>query len=238
MKRFFLFSLSWVAIASFLVEAAGSASIFTPSRRLSGFSADSRHYIYLESYRNSVTDVPTAQIQIVNVATNSCVRNGCVVTDYDRSSANLSNQAAENDLLQQTTRLRQNLRLNQLKVGRVLPIIARTTSPANSDIVQVRVNEQSPPLQISLQQRYLPPNSPGGNITLERASMRLVINYNNRQLTIGNLNNYRDAVRNYSIREVRLSPDGRNVVVLITMTRPTYEGVVRSTLVQSFPLWS
>jgi predicted secreted protein len=66
--------------------------------------------------------------------------------------------------------------------------------------------------------------------------MRLVINYNNRKLTIGDLNNYREAVQKYSIREVRLSPNERNVVVLIDMTQPTYEGVLQTTFVQSFPL--
>jgi hypothetical protein len=66
--------------------------------------------------------------------------------------------------------------------------------------------------------------------------MRLVINYNNRRLTIGDLNNYRDAVKKYSIREVRLSPNKRYVVVLMDMTQPTYEGVLQTTFVQSFPL--
>jgi len=35
---------------------------------------------------------------------------------------------------------------------------------------------------------------------------------------------------------VRLSPNGDNVVVLIDMTQPTYEGVLQTTFVQSFPI--
>jgi hypothetical protein len=66
--------------------------------------------------------------------------------------------------------------------------------------------------------------------------MQLVINYKFRKLSLGDLENYREAVQKYSIREVRLSPDRRNVVVLIDMTKPTYEGVVQTTLVQSFPI--
>jgi hypothetical protein len=77
---------------------------------------------------------------------------------------------------------------------------------------------------------------PGGSIGVERASMRLVINYDYRQLTLGDLNNYRDAVKKYSIREVRLSPNRRNVVVLIDRTETTYEGVLQTTFVQSFPI--
>lgn len=235
MKRFSLFSLSFAAIA-FFFNSVGLAAVFKTSARLAGFSPDSRHYIYLESSRNSVTEVPTAQIQVVDVLRNSCVRNGCLKTEYDNSSSSLSNQAAENDLLTRTLQLRQTLRLTQLKVGIKLPIISRSSNPDGSETVQVRVNQETQPLQILLQQRSIPFVSPGSSPTVERAAMRLVINYNNRRLTIGDLNNYRDAVKKYSIREVRLSPNKRYVVVLMDMTQPTYEGVLQTTFVQSFPL--
>jgi predicted secreted protein len=236
MKRFSLFSLAFAAIALLLLDLQGLATVFKTSRRLSGFSPDSGHYIYLESYRNSVTEVPTAQIQIVDVATNSCVRNGCLKTEYDRSSSNLSNRVAEDELLTRTLSLRQTFRLNQLKVGTVLPIASRSISPDSTETVQVRLNKQTQPLQITLQQRYVSSVLPGGSIGVERASMRLVINYDYRQLTLGDLNNYRDAVKKYSIREVRLSPNRRNVVVLIDRTETTYEGVLQTTFVQSFPI--
>src|SRR5919199_2696089 len=132
MKRVFLFLLSLSAIAFLFFDSPGWATLFKASRRLSGFSPDSRHYIYLESSRNSVTEVPLAQIQIVNVADNSCEPNGCLKTDYDRSSSNLSNQAAEDDLLRKTLSLRQSLGLTRLKVGLPLPIISRTTKPDRS----------------------------------------------------------------------------------------------------------
>lgn len=236
MKRFLLFPLSFAAIALFLIDSAGLATVFRTSRRLSGFSPDGLHYIYLESYRNSVTEVPTAQIQIVDVMTNACVRNGCLKTEYDRSSSNLSNQVAENDLLKQTLEIRKTLGLNQLKVGIQLPIISQSSKPDGTETVQVRVDDPKQPLQIRLEQKYISPVLPGGYSEVERASMRLVINYNYRQLTIGDLTNYRDAVKKYSIREVRLSPNRRNVVVLIDMVQPTYEGVVQTTFVQSFPI--
>jgi hypothetical protein len=98
------------------------------------------------------------------------------------------------------------------------------------------VNNQKPPLQIRLQQKYIPSILSGGSSDVDRAAMQLVINYNNRRLTLGDLNNYRDVVTKYSIREVRLSPNGDNVVVLIDMTQPTYEGVLQTTFVQSFPI--
>lgn len=237
MKRFFLVSLSLSAIAVLFFDFQVLATVFKSSRRLSGFSADSRHYIYLESSRNSITEVPLAQIQILNVASNSCEANGCLKTDYDNSFSNLSNQAAEDNLLKKTLSIRQSAGLTRLKVGIPLPIISRTSKPDKSETIQVRLPNQKEPLQIRLEQKYVPSIfSPRGTSEIERASMRLVINNNSRQLTIGNLNNYREAVKNYRMREVRLSPNGRNVVILIDMTQPTYEGVLQSTFVQGFPI--
>lgn len=237
MKRILLFLVSLAAFTSLIFNSEGLATVFRTSRRLSGFSPDSRYYIYLESSRNSVTEVPTAQIQIVDVATNSCLSNGCIKTDYDFSASKLSNQAAENDLLKKTSLLRHDLRLTQLKVGTRLPIVFREIKPDRSETVKALLNNQKEPLQIRLEQKYIPSIlSPRGTSDVERAAMRLVINYNNRQLTLGDLENYREAVKKYAIREVRLSPNGRNVVVLIDMTQPNYEGVLQTTFVQSFPL--
>ena len=82
MKHVTLVSLSVVAIA-LVCSSEGLATVFRANRRLSGFSPDSRYYVYLESFQNPVTEVPTAKIQIIEVANNSCVRNGCLKTDYD-----------------------------------------------------------------------------------------------------------------------------------------------------------
>ncbi|HEY9730230.1 MAG TPA: DUF2259 domain-containing protein [Chroococcales cyanobacterium] len=235
MKRYWLFFLA-IATSTLMFDLQGFAAVFNASRRLSGFSPDSRHYIYLESSRNPVTEVPTATIQIIDVAKNSCVSDGCLETEYDRSSSNLSNRAAEDELLGKTLPIRRELKLNQLKVGIPLPISVRSISPAKTETVQVRLQNQKQPLQISLQQKYRSSVAPGGSVTTEQSSMRLLIDYNYRRLTLGDLSNYRDTVKKYSIREVRLSPNGRNIVVLIEQTQATYEGVLQTTLVQSFPL--
>ena len=236
MKRFSLVSLSLVAIALLSFGSEGLATVFRSSRRLSGFSPDSRYYVYLESFRNFVTEVPKAQIQIVDVATSSCVRNGCLKTEYDNSASNLTNKAAEDDLLNKTSVLRYDLKLTLLKVGIRLPMIARERNADSSETYKFLVNDPKQPMQITLKQKYIPAVKPGGSFETERASMQLVIDYKYRKLSLGDLDNYREAVQKYSIREVRLSPNRRNVVVLIDMTQPTYEGVVQTTLVHSFPI--
>jgi predicted secreted protein len=66
--------------------------------------------------------------------------------------------------------------------------------------------------------------------------MSLEITQNSRKRSLGSLNNFRDGVEGYSIREVRLSPNGRNLVVLLNKVEPTFEGALETTLVQGFPL--
>ncbi|MCP2729253.1 DUF2259 domain-containing protein [Limnofasciculus baicalensis] len=244
MKRSPLFALPFAAAIIFLSNYQGLATAFKASHRMSGFSVDNSHYIYLESYRNSVTEVPTAEIQIINIENNSCVRDGCLETEYDRTAYSITNQTAENDLLNKTSTIRHDLGLNRLKVGIQLPIIKRKINhdyPPSSGInrsetVSFRLNNPGEPLYIRLDQKHIPSALSGGASGAARASMRLVINYNYYQLTLGDLNNYRDAVTNYAIREVRLSPNRDNVVVLIDMTQPMEEGEIQTTFVQSFPL--
>ncbi len=236
MKRFFLFSLSCAAFAFSLFDSVALADVFKASKRLAGFSADSRYYIYLESAKNSVNEVPIAQIQIINLATNSCQPNGCIKTESNDSS-NTTFKAAEDDLLKKTLSMREKLNLTNLKEGIRLPMISHSSKSDGSETLQFRVNNPKEPLQILLQQRFIASVlSPRGSSDVDRAAMRLVINYKNRRLTIGDLNNYREAVKRYSIREVRLSPNKRNVIVLIDQRQPTYEGVLLTTFVQSFPI--
>ena len=244
MKLSPLFALPVAAIIILLFNAEGLATALKASHRMSGFSIDNSHYIYLESSRNSVTEVPTAQIQIINIENNSCVRDGCLETEYDRIAYSLTNRAAEDDLLNKTLTIRHDLGLNRLKVGIQLPIIERKINhdyPPRSGIdrsetVSFRLNNPGNPLYIRLDQKHIPSALSGGSSPVARASMRLVVNYNYYQLTLGDLNNYRDGVMNYSIREVRLSPNRDNVVVLIDLTQPMEEGVLETTFVQSFPL--
>ena len=236
MKNLPVFSVAIAATLILLFNSEGLATVLKASRRLSGFSPDNRHYIYLETSRNPVTEVPTAQIQIINIPTNSCVRNGCLKTEYDDSAYSLSNQAAEEDLLNRTVTVRHSLGLTRLKVGIQLPVLSRTNKADGTETVTFRLNNQTDPLEIRLEQKRIPSILSSGSSDVDRAAMRLVINYNYRQLTLGNLNNYREAVSKYSIREVRLSPNRNNIVVLIDTLQPASEGTLQTTLVQSFSL--
>ncbi|MGB7443408.1 MAG: DUF2259 domain-containing protein [Coleofasciculaceae cyanobacterium] len=236
MKRFSLFPLLATVGVVLISNSESLATVLKASSRLAGFSSDSSHYIYLESYRNPITTVPTAKMQIIKVANNSCVSNGCLATDYNTSASDLTNKEAEDDLLTRTVRIRQRLGLNQLKLGLKLPVINRSVEADGTEIVQVLVSTEKEPLEIRLEQDYIPSILSGGTSNVDRASLRLITNYDYRKLTVGNLKDYRETVRKYSIREVRLSPDRQNIVVLLDMYKATYNASWQTTLVQSFPI--
>jgi predicted secreted protein len=214
---------------------------------MAGFSADSTHYIYLESSRDTGAGIPLVDLQIVNLASNQCVQNGCVSTDYGEAQAGRTLLSAENDLLRQTFLLRQQLRLTPPIPGIPLPIVARSRTPDNTEFVTVRLGNQrniqrniqrntQQFLRLQLQQRHDAAHAKG-NPGRDRSAMQLQITYNDQNHTLDSLDNLRDGVLRYSIRDVYLSPDRRNLVVLVSMIKPTFEGQLETTLVQGVDLF-
>lgn len=236
MKCLSLVSLSLAASATLFVSSGALANVFRTTQRLAGFSPDGSHYVYLESYRDTGPEVPLALMQIVNVRTNSCVENGCIKTEYGKDSSSLPIKAAENDLLKRSLYLRQTLKLTVPKVGIKLPIIARFKEENGTETVFASLNNQGSVVKLRLQQKYIPSVVHGGSDNVDRAAMQLQVTANYRKLTLGSLDNFREPVLKYSIRELRLSPNKDSVVVLIDMTKTTFDGVLQTTLVQSFPL--
>ena len=230
MKILPLISLGILASAAIAVAPEALASTWRAAHRMSGFSADSNYYLYLESSRDTGAGIPKAKLQIVQVAANSCIKNGCIQTQYGEPDSNKSTKMAEDDLLKKSWNSRETLKLTPPQGGTKLNIISRTPGANGSETVAVKVNTAKP-LQIRLEQRQK--NASAGK---ESAAMRLVINHNGRQRVLGSLNNFQDWVFSFSIREVRLSPNGRNVVVLVDKTERTFEGVLKTTVVQGFVL--
>ncbi|MEG3975463.1 DUF2259 domain-containing protein [Microcoleus sp. herbarium8] len=230
MKILPLISLGIIASAAIAVAPEAWANTWRAAHRMSGFSADSNYYLYLESSRDTGAGIPKAELQIIRVAANSCIKNGCIETKYGEPDSNKSTNMAENDLLKKSWNNRQTLKLTPPQAGTKLNIISRTPGANGSQTVAVKVN-RSKLLQIRLEQR-----KKNASVGKESAAMRLVINHNGRQRVLGTLNNFQDWVLSYSIREVRLSPNGRSVVVLVDKTERTFEGVLKTTFVQGFVL--
>ncbi len=231
----YLKTLGVAASAALLISSSAIASTFRTTQRMSGFSTDSNYYVHLESSTNGGSGVPTATLQVMTVGSNACVQNGCIATQYGENDYNLSQTQAEDSLLQRTWNLRQTLRLTPPQPGTRLRILSRSRTPNNTEVLTVQLPNR-PQMRLQLQQRHIPSALFGGTANVDRASMQLEASYGNRRQTLGSLSSYRDLVIRYSIRDLYLSPDGQSVAILVTATRPDFEGVLETTLVQSLDL--
>ncbi len=170
--------------------------------------------------------MPKSALQLVNMASNRCVENGCVETHYGEKAAGTDTTDAEAELLKQTWKVRQDLKLTPPVSGTAVPIVSRSRAADGSETVTIRLSDTGQPLRLHLRQK----------IAADKAAMQLDVVYNGQQRSLDSLSHFRDYVLDYSIREVKLSPDGKRVAVLITATKPTFEGTLGTTLVQGFEL--
>ncbi|HEY9883330.1 MAG TPA: DUF2259 domain-containing protein [Thermosynechococcaceae cyanobacterium] len=199
---------------------------FQATPRMSGFSTDGNYFIYLESSRDTGAGIPKAALQLVNVASNRCVENGCIETRYGEEEAATETAEAETALLKQTWKVRQDLNLTPPVAGTDLPILSRARAADGTETVTVKPTDTSPRLQLRLRQTS----------AQDKAAMQLEVNYDGQQRSLDSLSNFRTNIMDYAIRKVTLSPDGKRVAVLITTTKPTFEGTLGTTLIQGFAL--
>jgi predicted secreted protein len=202
---------------------------------MAGFSADGDYFIYLESSRDTGAGIPKSTMQVVALDSNTCVKNGCLKTRYGEPDSDLSLEAAEDSLLKQTWNIRQDLQLTPPAAGDSLPVLSRSRTADGTETMTVRLANHQP-LQLRLQQKRIPATQTGQEFTKDRAAMQIEVNYDGQRRSLGSLDQFRDWVLDYSIRDVKLSPDGKHVVVLVTAMQPTFEGTLGTTVVQGFEL--
>lgn len=198
--------------------------------RMAGFSPDGNYFIYLESSRDTGAGIPKSQLQVIDVSANACIENGCLETSYREPEASLSLSEAEDELLKQSWKVRQTLKLTPPAKGESLPILSRSRNSEGTETILVRLAGEQEPLRLQLRQRQT------GSEVERQTAMQLDVFYQGQRRSLDSLSNFRERVLDYSIREVRLSPDGKSIAVLITTTKPTFEGTLGTTLVQSFAL--
>jgi len=201
---------------------------------MAGFSIDGRHFLYLESSRDVGAGIPKSKLQVVKVASNTCLESACLVTRYGEADAGLSLDKAEESLLKQTWQVRQDLKLTPVVPGAALPISARSRQPDGTERVTVRMGDRD--LQLRLQQKRIVSQRYGGKAERDQAAMQLEVSDGKQRKSLDSLNYFRQDVLDYSIREVKLSPDGKRLAILLTATAPTFEGTLATTLVQGLEL--
>jgi hypothetical protein len=205
--------------------------------RLAAFSPNGRYYIYLESYPEPLTKIPKAYLQIVRTDKNKCVEKGCIETDLTDDFSGKALWFAEEDMLQKTRELREELNVNrQFKKGLELEILEQKNLDKGLDRTVAKFNSKGDNIIIFLQQRHIKSVVNNGRGDIDRSALRLVAFFDYRRLTLGSLYEFKEGVSRFAIREIYLSPDKKTIVVLLDMFKPTIEGEVKTTLVQSFPI--
>lgn len=217
------------------VAQAPAIATFQTQARTAGFSADGKYFMHLESWRDSGAGIPNAAMQVVNLATNTCVSKGCVRTRFNESQANQSTAAAEQDLLSKTQPLRQDLNLTTPLAGIPLPVVSRSRAANGSETVTVRLPNNQP-LQLTLQQRRIASALAGGTAEKDQAAMQIEVKYEGKTRSLGSLDTMHDWVQEFVIREVQQSPDGNAIAILVTAAERSFEGTLGKTLVQGLML--
>lgn len=220
--------------------AIESVDFSAPSQRTlqknAGFSTDGRYYLYLESWRDLGAGIPKSALQVIDVAKNACVETGCIETQYGEVDAGLSLEIAESKLLQQTQTLRKDLQLKSPTTGTNLTIEARSRTPNGTETVTVNMGAGKPAMKIRLQQTATVSPMFGGTAQKDQAFMQMQMTYGAKTKAIRSMNEPQAWTVGFSIREVVLSPNGKNVVVLLTSTQRAFEGTLGKTLIQGFEL--
>lgn len=198
------------------------------TERWAGFSPAGTHYLYLESSRDTGAGIPTSTLQLVDLAKNRCLANGCIQTHYRESDAPQSFQTGETSLLTTTTPIRQTWQLMELVPGQQLEVRSRSRSQDGGETVGLML-PSGIPVEIQLQQRRV-------NQAMPQAALQLTIRHQGKTQVLGSLQALRPQVLDYSIRAVQLSPNGHHLAILVTELNPTFEGTLGTTVVQGLVL--
>lgn len=214
-------------------EAPDSAT-FMAMPRLSGFSSDGRYYLHLESSRDTGAGIPKSSVQLVEIATSRCVVGGCLATQLGEAQADWSLARTELSLLQQVWPLRQAAGLLIARVGTSLPSLSRSRDPQGLERWGFRLPGQELPAELRLWSLEPPHARPPGFLE-EPVEMVLELRHSGQKSGRQTLQ-FPMTARRASIREVKLSPTGDRLVVLLTTSQPTFEGVLSTTVVHGFSL--
>ena len=220
------------------VDSVAIAAPFTSMPRLSGFSADGRHYIHLESSRDTGSGIPASRLQVVAMADNRCVAQSCLATRYAEAQASVSLAQTELDLLQKTWTLRQALQLAVPQAGQTVQVLSRSRTADGTEILTLKLAEREQSLELHLHQFHNPSRNPRDvqKTTTQRHTFALELIHDGQRQQVDIVDRFQAQGLDYSIREVKLSPRGDRLAVLLTATLPTFEGTLATTLVQGFEL--
>jgi hypothetical protein len=192
-----------------------------------GFSSNSRFFILVESMAEQTT--ASARIIIMDVTKNQCLEGGCFFVDSTQYEPKNTQVESEEDLLEivysKSWRLRKKRKLTRPKIG-------YTTSGPFFDENNCKTAYylfQDQPIWVTLKQDIIPYRR------TRKASVQLEVSGENFSKTIDSIKNYRDQAQHYQLGRLFVSPNRKNLAILIHVAyyNAESESVEVRTLVQT-----
>jgi predicted secreted protein len=206
-----------------LVPSLSEASPFTRwNLDMLGFSANSKYFVIVESVTEAGSGIARAKLMVKNVATNQCVRGGCLF-----ASGSEKNLGTEKMLLRQvyrkTWKIRKNRQLTPPRGG------YRAEGPFfEEDCNSAYYLYDNQKIVVRMQQKSSWP---------QKASVQLEVSVGNLKKKLDSLDNYREDAQKYQLGYLFVSPNKRSLVILVYVFYQAIEGQELTTIVQTTRLF-
>jgi predicted secreted protein len=175
-----------------------------------GFSPNSKYFVLAESMTERSTGIARAKINIMNVAINGCVQNGCLTASGSEKNLKTEDKVL-NELYRKTQYLRQRLGLTQKRLGGYQaegPFFRGDNCNGHAYYLYDNLT-----FSVRLQQQgrtgVYPPYTKAAmqlNVTLEEYDVTVVLD---------SLDNYREFIDRYQLGYLFVSPNKTNVAILV-----------------------
>ncbi|MEN8217787.1 MAG: hypothetical protein ABFS56_15745 [Pseudomonadota bacterium] len=211
---FKFFTMAWLLLV--LIGSPVLTKATTGGERniaMLGFSPDSKYFVMVQLGTIDGSGAAIAEIMIVDVATNRCVRGGCQTVSGD-GNAPRTEKDVLNEVLKKTWRLRQRLKLTPPHGYFAQGHIFDSTGVYDYIHKNIRVH---------LRQKV--------NEEQTKASMQLEINMGDSKKTLDSLDNYRDFVLGYRLEDsLFISPNEKCFAFLVKVHYPSghYDFIVQT----------
>jgi predicted secreted protein len=215
------FTITLILLASFGLTISQVSATVDWNLDMLGFSSDSKFFILVESITEAGSGIARARIMIIDVASNKCVRGGCVSASGSKKNPR-TEKAVLRKVYRKTWKLRRRLRLTPPKLG------YKTSGPILYEQCKTVYVYQNQKIHVRMRQ----------NIRPKKASVQLEVSIGDTTKTLDSLNNYRNYVQKYNLSRLFLSPNKKSIAILIRIfyREPEGEFEIR-TLVQTVKLF-
>jgi len=204
-QRFIILVLLSTGLISFPISAMIDWNL-----DMLGFSPNSKFFVLVESMTEGNTGIARAKINVMDVAINGCVQNGCLTASGSQENLKTEDKVL-NELYGKTKGLRQRLSLTQKQLGGYQaegPFFQGNNCSGNAYYLYDNLK-----FSVRLQQK----STTGVYVPYKKTSMQLDVTLEDYNVTVvlDSLDNYREFIDKYQLGYMFVSPNKTNIAILI-----------------------